>query len=207
MSCNIECGNFSPRTTSSIIGCTFTCVDAKYSTLETRVLKFQGVLFLTSSKYTYSNCSWQEHQCDQCIHFISTKKLINFDLKTIEWHTGYTPWMLCTPFSVKLLSSLLWTEAFRSTRNCGKPWSTQRGHSFGKDSLGYKGVHFFSQNWAQTVSATQGFTSTWLQGLNTHSKNQWITNWTRKITYTHTHTHIQTHKVLIYCSLSSEQIS
>jgi hypothetical protein len=61
---------------------------------------------------------------------MSTKKLIHFDLRTIEEHTDCTPWMLSTPYSVKLLSSPLWTEAFRNTRNCSKPWSTRKGHSF-----------------------------------------------------------------------------
>jgi hypothetical protein len=45
---NIEGGNFSPITTSPIIGFKFPCVDAKYSTLETRGLLFQAVVFLTS---------------------------------------------------------------------------------------------------------------------------------------------------------------
>jgi hypothetical protein len=61
---------------------------------------------------------------------MSTKKLIHFDPRTIEEHTGCTPWKLNTPYSVKLLSSLLWTEAFRNTRNWRKPWSTRKGHSF-----------------------------------------------------------------------------
>jgi hypothetical protein len=38
--------------------------------------------------------------------------------------------MLSSLYSVKLLSPLLWTEAFRNTGNCGKPWSTLKGHSF-----------------------------------------------------------------------------
>jgi hypothetical protein len=33
---------------------------------------------------------------DQCIHFMSTKKLIEFDPRSIEEHTGCTPWMLST---------------------------------------------------------------------------------------------------------------
>jgi hypothetical protein len=93
--------------------------------------------------------------------------------------------MLSTPYSVKLLSSLLRTEAFRNSRNCGKPWST-KVHSFPP--------RFSGVSWkiAHTVSETQGCASKWIQGLNIHSKNQWIPNWTRKSTHTHTHT--QTHK-------------
>jgi hypothetical protein len=61
-----------------------------------------------------------------------TKKLIYFDLSTIEEHTGCTPWMPSTHYSVKLLSSLLWTEVFMNTRNCSKLWSTRKGHTFPK---------------------------------------------------------------------------
>jgi hypothetical protein len=44
---------------------------------------------------------------------------------------------------MKLLSSLLWTEALRNTRNCGKPWSTCNGHSFPQRSSGVqKSSHF-----------------------------------------------------------------
>jgi hypothetical protein len=40
-------------------------------------------------------------------------------------------------------------------------------------------------NWTLTVIETQGCASKWTQGLYIHSKNQWIRNWTRKITDTH----------------------
>jgi hypothetical protein len=51
----------------------------------------------------------------------------------------------------------------------------------------------FPHGTEHTVSAIQGCNSKWLQGLNIHSENQWIPNWTRKITHTHTHTHKHTH--------------
>jgi hypothetical protein len=87
---NIEWENFSPTNTSPIIRCLFPCVDAKYSTLETRGLNFQASVFLTSSKQSSSLRRWQEHQSDQCIHFMSTKKLIHFDPRIIEEHTVYS---------------------------------------------------------------------------------------------------------------------
>jgi hypothetical protein len=42
------------------------------------------------------------------------------------------------------------------------------------------------------------YKSKWLQGLNTHTKNQWIPNWRRKITHTHTHTTTYTHTMCRY---------
>jgi hypothetical protein len=57
------------------------------------------------------------------------------DLKTKEESTGYTPWMLSTPYSVKLLSSFLWTEAFRNTRN------GENHEALGKD------IHFHKILW------------------------------------------------------------
>jgi hypothetical protein len=125
---------------------------------------------------------------------MSTKKLIHFDPKTIEEHRVCTPWMLNTPYSVKLLSTLLWTEAFRNTRNCSKPWSTRKGHSLlQRFSGGTKEYTFSSWNWTHTFSVTQGCASKWIQDLNIHSKKQWIPNWTRKLRHTHTtHTHTNT---------------
>jgi hypothetical protein len=58
---------------------------------------------------------------------------------------------------------------------------------------GTKEYSFSSWNWTHTLSVTQGCASKWIQGLNIHCKNQWIPNWTRKITHTHTHTHTQTY--------------
>jgi hypothetical protein len=66
----------------------------------------------------------------QMYSFMSTKKLTHFDPRSIEEYTGCIPQMLSIPYSVKLLSSLLWTGAFRNTRNWSKPWSTRKGHSF-----------------------------------------------------------------------------
>jgi hypothetical protein len=88
---NMERQNFSPRTTSPIIGSIFSSLEEKYSSLEIRGLQFQDFVFLTSSKHTYSLWGWQEHQSDQCIHFISTEQLMHFDLSTTEQHTGYPP--------------------------------------------------------------------------------------------------------------------
>jgi hypothetical protein len=38
--------------------------------------------------------------------------------------------LLSIPYSVKLLPSLQWMEAFRNTKNCGIPWSSREGYSF-----------------------------------------------------------------------------
>jgi hypothetical protein len=63
---------------------------------------------------------------------------------------------------------------------------------FHEDPLGHKTVHIFSWNWTHKITVTLVCASRRLQGLNIHSKNQWIPNWTRKITHTHTHTHTYT---------------
>jgi hypothetical protein len=124
---------------------------------------------------------------------MSTKKLIHFDLRTIEEHTGCTPWMLSTPYLVKLLSSVLWTESFRNSRKCSKPWSTSKTFISAKILLGTNTYYISSWNWTNTVSATQGCDSKWIQGLIMHCENQWIPNWTREVTHTHTQTHTYTH--------------
>jgi hypothetical protein len=70
-----------------------------------------------------------------------TKKLMHFD-EDNRSTPGYTPWLLNTPYSVKLLSSLLWT-AFRNTRNCGKPWNNGKQHAFPRRSSGAQNsTHF-----------------------------------------------------------------
>jgi hypothetical protein len=75
------------------------------------------------------------------IHLMSCKKLMQFDLRTIEEHTGCIPWILRTPYSVKLFSSLLLTEAFRKPEFVENHEAPRKDIHFCKDSLGYKRVH------------------------------------------------------------------
>jgi hypothetical protein len=137
------------------------------------------------------------------IHLMSCKKLMQFDLRTIEEHTGCIPWILRTPYSVKLFSSLLLTEAFRNPRICGKPWSTQKRYSFLQRFSGVQESTHFSHTQSVQLKAMPQ----WLQGLNIHFKSQWIPNCTRKITHRHTDT--QTHINCWYtvCYLVSEYLN
>jgi hypothetical protein len=130
---------------------------------------------------------------------------MHFDPRTIEEHTGCTPWMLSTPYSVKLLSSLLWTEAFRNTRNCSKPWSTGKVHSFPQRFSGVQKSRRFLHGTKPTQSlrlksVPQSEFKAWTYILKISEFQI-----EQEKSHTHTDTHIQTHKVLICCSLSSEQ--
>jgi hypothetical protein len=127
----------------------------------------------------------------------------------MEEHTGFTPWMLTTPYSLKLLSSLLWEEASRNTRNCSKPWSTQKGLSFPKRFSGIQKSSTFPHGsehtqsvWLKAVLQSEFKGITYVLNLvNSKLKKKNLTN-----THTHTLGHTQT-KVLIYSSSTSDQIS
>jgi hypothetical protein len=62
-------------------------VDAKYITLGSRGLLFQGFLFLTSSKHTLVGKSLK---IIRSIHFMPPKKLTHFDPRSTPAHTEYT---------------------------------------------------------------------------------------------------------------------
>jgi hypothetical protein len=103
---------------------------------------------------------------------------------------------------VKLLSSVLWTEAFRNTRNRSKPWSTQKGHSFLQRFSGVQKSTTFPHETEHTQSVRlkampQSEFKSWTYILKFNEFQ------IEKEKYTHTRKHKLTHnKVLIYCSLS-----
>jgi hypothetical protein len=114
----------------------------------------------------------------------------------MEEHTGFTPWMLTTPYSLKLLSSLLWEEASRNTRNCSKPWSTQKGLSFPKRFSGIQKSSTFPHGsehtqsvWLKAVLQSEFKGITYVLNLvNSKLKKKNLTN-----THTHTNTHTGTY--------------
>jgi hypothetical protein len=103
-------------------------------------------------------------------------------------HTGCTPWMLSTPYSVKLLSSILWTEAFRKKRNCSQPWSTEKGHSFLQRFSGVQKSAPFSHGTEHTQS---GIIKTMPQSefRLKHTFYKSVNSKLNKKNHTHTHTH------------------
>jgi hypothetical protein len=115
----------------------------------------------------------------------------------MEEHTGCTPWMLSTPYSVKLLSSLLWTESFRNTRNCSKPWSTRKGHSFPQRFSGVQRSIIFPHGTQHTQSVRlkavrQSEFKSWTCILKFH---EFQIEQEKSHTHTHTHnTHIHKQK-------------
>jgi hypothetical protein len=87
--------------------------------------------------------------------------------------------MLTIPYSVKLLSSLLCTESFRNTRNCSKPWSTQKGHSFPQRFSGGTKEYTFSHGTEHTQSV-------WLMAVPQSDFKAWAYSLTHRHTYAHT---------------------
>jgi hypothetical protein len=95
---------------------------------------------------------------------------------------------------VKLLLSLLWTEGFRNNRNCGKPWSTRKGHSFLQWFSGVqKSTHYLMElntdsqyDLRLCLKVTSRLQHTFLKSMNSklNKKNH---------THTHKHTHRYTH--------------
>jgi hypothetical protein len=64
------------------------------------------------------------HQSDQCIHFISTKKFMHFDLWSIDYHICILHECLSSLFSEIVIISPV-KRSFQDTRNSRKPWSIQ----------------------------------------------------------------------------------
>jgi hypothetical protein len=92
------------------------------------------------------------------IHFMSTKKLIHFDLRSTPAHTGYTQWLLSIPYSVKLLPSLKWTASFRNTRNHRIQRSNSNWTTANIESSGQEQAHLSSGSLTHVHSHTQYLT-------------------------------------------------
>jgi hypothetical protein len=101
--------------------------------------------------------------------------------------------MLTIPYSVKLLSSLLCTESFRNTRNCSKPWSTQKGHSFSWRSSGVQKSTTFPQGTEHLQSALHKAVSQSEFKAWTHILKISELKIEQEKSQTHTHTHTYTH--------------
>jgi hypothetical protein len=124
-------------------------------------------------------------------HLKSAKKFMHFHLRTIEEHTGCTPWVHITPYSVKLFSSLLWTEAFRNTRNGSKPGSIRKGHSFPQRFSGVQNSTPFPHGTEHTLSVR-------LKAVPQSDFDSWtcilkISKFQIEQEKSQTHTHTQTH--------------
>jgi hypothetical protein len=113
--------------------------------------------------------------------------------------------MLSTPYSLKLLS-LLWTEVCRNTRNCGKAWSSQKGHSVPQRVSGVqKSPHFLMKlntpsqcNSRLRLKQTSRVEHTFWKSVNSKLN---------KKNHTHTHTHTQSKCWYTVCYLLSKVLN
>jgi hypothetical protein len=138
--------------------------------------------------------------------FMLPKKLIQFDKRSTPAHTEYTQWLLSIPYSVKLLPSLQWMAAFRNTRKCGIPWSTQERHSFlQRFSWGQKTQLSFMELNTYNLSNSRLFLKLTL-GIQPNFYKSENGKLKKKKNHIHTNTHINIHTKWTYpnCYLVNE---